>query len=78
MPENSCKNGQVCVADMAAECFLFSFFFRRKNIPPYITYLAVVVCFFFGIPEFCFAYEMQEVLLLVASCSAKSCCCCCC
>lgn len=73
MPENSCKNGQVCVADMAAECFLF--FFPTEEYTPHITYLAVVV-FVSGIPEFCFAYETQEVFLLVASCSAKSCCCC--
>lgn len=46
MPENSCKNGQVCVADMAVDMFFCFFFFRRKNIPSHITYLAVVVFFF--------------------------------
>lgn len=57
---------------------VFCFFFPTEEYTPlpHITYLAVVV-FFFGIPEFCFAYETQKKkkkILLVASCSAKSCC----
>lgn len=57
MPENSCKNGLVCVADMAAECFLFCFFPTEEYTP--LCYLAVVV-FLFGIPEFCFTYETKK------------------
>lgn len=60
MPENSCKNGLVCVADMAVEMFfVFLFFSDGRIYPPYITYLAVVV-FLFGIPEFCFACETKK------------------
>lgn len=80
MPENSCKNGLVCVADMAAECFFVFFLFSTEEytLPCYIPSGGGVR---FGIPEFCFAYETQKKknkkILLVESCSAKSCCCCC-
>lgn len=56
MPENSCKNGLVCVADMAAECFLV--FFSDGRIYPPMLPSGGGVCF--GIPEFCFAYETQK------------------
>lgn len=61
MPENSCKNGLVCVADMAAECFLVSFFFPTEEYtPPYYLFSGGGGVFFLGIPEFCFAYETQK------------------
>lgn len=57
MPENSCKNGLVCVADMAVEMF-FCFFFSDGRIYPPILPSGGGVCF--GIPEFCFAYKTQK------------------